>query len=138
MEEECTFVREDLDNYMPKMFKGMHKSYMLTKIFDDEIQKKWKPEIGDVIVGPTGNIFIISNVDHLDETLGGDLCFYGGHLCNRDGGNTLDDVTCHTMNEKGKWIGWNRRGELEVMDKLGHSKYSHFRFVPYPHETNRM
>jgi len=138
MENEPVFDRETLEFHMPEIFKGMHKSYMLTKMFDEKIQKKWKPETGDVMVGSTGNIFVISNVEQLHEKLGGDRCYFYGHMCNRTGWNVLNETASHTMNKDGKWIGWSKEGELVEMQNYSHSKQSHFRFVPYPHEVNRM
>ena len=127
------FILEDLKFYLPDNFKGMSKQYLLGCIFDKEIQKMWKPKIGDVIVGITGNVFVISAKHELKEVLGGDLFFFGGGLCNRDGGCTLNETYSYTMNESGKWIQHTKGGFEEVNNNF-HSSFSEFRYIPYPHE----
>lgn len=131
------FVREDIEFYIKKSFKGLSKEYMLDTIFNENIQNKWSPEVGDIIVGCTGNIFVISSKDMLHETLGGVRFYFGGGMCNRDGGNTLDESYSSTMNESGKWIGW-RDGKLQEYTNCYHSSWKDFRFVPYPHEKERI
>lgn len=124
------FTFEDLEFHLPDIFKGMSKQYLLERIFDNETQENWKPKIGDVIVGVTGNIFVISSKHHLEETLGGDLFFFGGGLYNRDGVCTLNGTYSFTMNKSGKWI---QHTKEEVSNSF-HSSFSDFRYVPYPHE----
>lgn len=127
------FTKEDLEFFLPDSFKGLTKQYILDCVFNEDIQRGWYPREGDIIVGPTGNVFVISGKHHLTAQLGGDLFFFGGHLCNRTGGNILDDTACFTLNKDGKYYQYTARG-IEAYDKLGHSAFSHFRYVPYPHE----
>lgn len=98
--------------------------------FDEEIQKNWSPQLGDIIVGGTGNIFVISGVDDLHKSMGGKKYYFGGSSCNRDGGNILDSTYCYTANESGKYI-HPLDGEKE---NVYHSSIRNFRYVPYPHE----
>ena len=121
------FILEDLEFFLPDTFKGLSKGYILNVIFDDRIQNKWVPQVGDVIVGCTGNIFVISGEHDLVEQLGGKLFFFGGGLCNRDGGSVLNETYSSSMNKSGKWI-----NEFKV--NSSHSSWKDFRFVPYPHE----
>lgn len=115
---------------MPTSFKGLSKEYILECIFDKDIQKKWKPGKGDIIVGCTGNIFVISVTDRLHENLGGTRYYFGGGSCNRDGGCVLDSTFYYTANESGKYI-HPTKGEQE---NPNHSCIRDFRYVPYPHE----
>ncbi len=125
------FIKEDLEFYLnDKPFKGLSKEYIMEAIFNTDIQKNWNPQVGDVIVGCTGNIFVISVIDNLHEILGGKRYYFGGGSCNRDVGNILDSTFCYTANESGKYI-HPTKGEL---DNLYHSSIRDFRFVPYPHE----
>jgi len=125
------FNRENLEFYLNgKVFKGLSKEYILEAIFNNNIQKNWKPQVGDVIVGSTGNIFVISGMDKLHERLGGNIYYFGGSSCNRDGGCILDSTYCYTANESGKYI-HPLTGEKE---NLYHSSIREFRYVPYPHE----
>ena len=103
----------------------MNKKYLLSCIFNEDIQKNWKPNVGDIIIGSTGNVFVISGYHDLVESLGGKLYFFGGSLCNRDGGSLLHSTRCFTMNEKG----YNPN-----LDVYSISSFSEFRYVPYPHE----
>ncbi len=112
------------------LFKGLSKEYILECIFDNDIQNSWNPSVGDVIVGCTGNIFVISGMDNLHESLGGKMYYFGGGSCNRDGGNILDSTFCYTANESGKYI-HPLNGEE---NNFNHSSIRKFRYVPYPHE----
>jgi len=132
MEDE--FRKDDLLFYLPESFKGLSKEYIMNCIFDESIQKAWIPTVGDVIVGPTGNIFVISAYHHLHGTLGGNLFFFGGGLCNRDGGIIMNETYSSTMNESGKWYGYNNEGKVVEKPNSYHSSFKDFRFVPYPHE----
>lgn len=134
MKKDNEFVLEDIEFFLPQSFKGLSKQYMLDCIFDAQIQHNWVPSVGDVIVGPTGNVFVIGGKHKLHETLGGTLYFFGGGMCNRNGGNIMDDTYSSTMNESGKWIMWNDKGVLAEQENPYHSSYKHFRYVPYPHE----
>jgi hypothetical protein len=122
------FIKEDLEFYLPDSFKGLSKQYILDKIFNIKIQKNWKPSVGDVIVGFTGNVFVISGRHQFVPELGGDLFFFGGHGCNRDSNNKLNSTACYLMNEKGE------TSENCEYDTYNVSSFSDYRFVPYPHE----
>jgi len=125
------FIKEDLEFFLPnKPFKGLSKEYILEAIFNDEIQKKWTPQVGDIIVGSTGNIFVISGTTNLHERIGGKMYFFGGSLCNRDGGSALDSTCCFTANESGVYY-HPLYGEQQ---NLNHSSIRKFKYVPYPHE----
>ncbi len=126
------FNKEELDFYLPDSFKGLSKEYLMECIFDKVIQKQWKPSKGDIIVGCTGNVFVISNVEILHESIGGNRYYFGGGSCNRDGGNVLDSTYCYTANEIGKYI-HPITGEKQ---NPYHSSIRNFRYVPYPHERN--
>lgn len=132
------FNREDLEFHLSnKSFKGLSKEYILEKIFDDSIQKKWYPQEGDIIVGCTGNIFVISGSYKLHSSLGGEEFYFGGGTCSRDGGHILNETYCHTMNQSGIKYGWGKNG-IEEKEDCYHSSWRDFKFVPYPHELNRM
>lgn len=95
---KTSFNKKDLDFFLPDRFKGLTKEYIMDKVFDKSIQESWIPSVGDIIVGPTGNVFVISDVHSLDKKLGGTLYFFGGSLCNRTGGSIMDKTMCYTMN----------------------------------------
>lgn len=125
------FNRENLEFHLKgKSFKGLSDKYILEAIFNIDIQNKWQPQVGDIIVGSTGNIFVISGMDRLNERLGGNRYYFGGSSCNRNGGNVLDSTFCYTANESGKYI-HPLDGEQENLD---HCSIREFRYVPYPHE----
>ena len=138
-EKKLTFEIEDLKFFLPKSFKGLSQEYILDCIFNDKIQSKWKPQVGDLIVGGTGNVFVISGkhfisigYTHDGEPIEGDsLFFYADGLCNRDGGGILDDTHCSVMNESGN-------APEAIKDKLNCHSWKEFKFVPYPHENDRM
>jgi hypothetical protein len=119
------FNKEALEFHLPNNFKGLSKQYMIDCIFNKNIQEKWKPGIGDVIIGETGNVFVISDKHNLVEDLGGPIYMFGGYLCNRGGGCLMNSTACYLMNRDGV------NPDLEVYSV---SKFSAFRFVPYPHE----
>lgn len=119
-----------IEYFLPAYFKGLSKEYMMSCILDENIQKNWKPDVGDVIVGETGNIFVISAKEDLHESLGGTMYFYGGGSCNRDGGNVLDSTFCYTANESGKYY-HPTKGETT---NLYHTSIRNYKFIPYPHE----
>jgi hypothetical protein len=124
------FKKEDLEFYLPNTFKGLSKDYLLECIFNDEIQKKWNPNVGDIIIGCTGNVFVIGVKETLHESIGGTRYYFGGGACNRDGGNILDSTFCYTANESGKFYHL-LNGEVQ---NPYHSSIRDFRYVPYPHE----
>ena len=74
------FDRKELEFSLPDSFKGLSKEYILDAIFNTKIQINWKPQEGDIIVGCTGNIFVISGESNLVPELGGKLFFFGGLL----------------------------------------------------------
>ena len=130
------FNKKELEAYiLEDSFKRLSKQYILDCIFNEEIQNKWEPQEGDIIVGSTGNIFVISGYHDLAEELGGRLWFFGGFLCSRDGGCVMNSEGCYTMNRDGKWIDLVTREEQQ---NLYHAGMRDYRFVPYPHEKNRM
>jgi hypothetical protein len=132
------FIKEDLEFHIgKKTFKGLSTNYILEKIFDENIQKKWVPQEGDIIVGCTGNIFVISGKTQICDELGGTTYFFGGDFCDRDGDCFMESNYCYTMNESGIHYKW-KEGKAVTTKDLYHSSYKDFRFVPYPHETNRM
>ena len=131
-----TFNREELEFFLPDSFKGLSKAYIIDAIFNSKIQKNWKPQEGDVIVGCTGNVFVISGESNLVKELGGTLFFFGGHMCNRDGGIILNETACFTMNESGTWYTHTSEGIKPVWNN-SHSSWKDFRFVPYPHELEQ-
>lgn len=130
------FKKEKLEFHLPDNFKGMTKDYIMNVIFDKIVQSKWNPQIGDVIVGCTGNIFVISGEHNLVPELGGKLFFFGGGLCSRDGGYIMNETYAFTMNESGKWYAYGKNG-FEEKHNLNHSSWKDFRFVPYPHELSK-
>jgi hypothetical protein len=125
---------EKLTFLMPESFKGLSKEYMIDKMFNEEIQKNWKPNVGDVIVGATGNVFVISGHHHSSERLGGDKYFFGGGLCNRDGGMYLNETMSYIMNKDGMEYYWDEKGSVSKREDPYYSKFSDFKYVPYPHE----
>jgi hypothetical protein len=124
------FKKEELEFYLPETFKKLSKQYLIDNIFNEEIQKNWIPNIGDIIVGCTGNIFVISVVENLHENIGGTMYYFGGGSCNRNDGNVLDSTFLYTANESGKYY-HPIKGE---QSKVGHNSIRDFRYVPYPHE----
>lgn len=129
------FNKEDLDFYLPDTFKGLSKEYLMDCIFDEEIQNNWKPTVGDIMVGCTGNIWAISAYHKGHEKVGGDKFFFGGGLCNRDGGHFLDETYVNVMNADGMEYAFGDEG-FEKQNNPYYSKFTDFRYVPYPHEKN--
>lgn len=132
--DEEQFDKEKLNFFLPKSFKGLSKEYILDKLFDNEIQNNWNPQIGDIIVGSTGNIFVISNKHNSVEELGGTLFFFNGVLCNRSGGNILNETISSTMNQSGLWFYYDEQMIIKTKYNPYHTKIANFRYVPYPHE----
>jgi len=127
------FNKKDLEFYLPESFKGLSKSYILEKICDKKIQDSWIPKVGDIIVGRTGNIFVISGEHKLVEELGGTVYFFGGGLCSRDGSSFLNDTYSICLNKDGCKYSRTWEGIKKEYDSY-YSKISDFRYVPYPHE----
>ena len=125
------FVKEELEFHLSdRPFKGLSKEYIMEAIFNTNIQENWCPQVGDIIVGCTGNVFVISGLDRFTQSLGGNTYYFGGGSCNRDGGCALDSTYCFTVNENGKYI-HPIKGE---QPNMYHSSIRDFRYVPYPHE----
>ena len=115
-------------------FKGLTRDYMFDCINNNNIQENWIPHEGDIIVGTTGNIFVISGSHSLVAELGGDVYFFGGGYCVRDGGRILNGTYCYTMNKSGKWYTWDEKGKIIEKENPWHFSFSNFKYVPYPHE----
>ena len=114
------FIKEDIEFFLKETCKGLSKEYILDAIFNESIQAKWIPQLGDMIVGPTGNIYFISAIDQLSDKLGGTRYYYGGGMCNRTNGNELDETYCFTMNKDGVWKGWKDH-EIQEYKNYYHS-----------------
>lgn len=132
IQTETKFKKSDL-KYWLKPFNGLTKKYMMECIFDKELQASWKPKVGDLMCGPTGNIFPIAGKHHLHESLGGPVFFYAPTLCNRDGGNIMNSTHCSLMNETGF-----RPDAPFDWDVYTVSKFSDYRWIPYPHEHSAL
>lgn len=91
------FNKEELEFHLPPKYKNK----ILKQVFDKELQKSWIPQIGDYIVGKTGNVFVISSITTLNADLGGKLYFFGGGLCVRDGGCKMNSTYSSCFNERG-------------------------------------
>lgn len=118
-----------------KSIKGLSNQYILDAIFDKPTQAMWRPQVGDIIVGPTGNIFVIGASQMFYPEIGGEVFFFGGTMA-ASKGCTMDTPVCYTMNRGGRFMkpGTPKEGEYFP----GHSSWKKFRFVPYAHETGRM
>lgn len=127
------FDKESMDFFLPKSFKGLSKQYIMNAIYDKKIQANWKPQVGDIIVGPTGNVFVIAAYHQGHESVGGDKYFFGGGLCSRDGGCIMNETYSHVLTEDGLEYYYSDEG-IKTREHPYYSKFSHFRFVPYPHE----
>jgi len=137
------FEKEKLHQFLPNTFKGLSKAYIIKCIFDEKIQKEWRPGVGDIIVGETGNVFVISAKEELHQDLGGTRYYYGGSMCSRDGSNFMRSTMCYTMNESGKWYTWadvSDIGKFGIIEKENyyHTSYKNYRYVPYPHELTNV
>lgn len=126
-------IEQDLEFYVKYSAEqfDLDIEYIIDVVFHEEIQNNWIPKVGDLICGPTGNIFVISGKHHLHEDLGGTKFFYGGSLCNRDGGCLLDSTMCYTMNESGLVYRASSDGYVGE-EKSGHSSFHHYRWIPRP------
>ena len=130
MNQSCEeFDWKRIEFYLPVLFKNLSKGYMLDCIFDDQIQKKWKPKVGDIIVNSSGNIFVISSHYCFGEKFGGDTYYFGGGLL-FDNYKTY----CFVLNTDGMKYYYNENGEIKKEDNYFYSKISDYRFIPYPHE----
>lgn len=132
------FRRDKIKFFLPKSFKGLSREYILDCIFNKEIQSKWYPQEGDIIVTDTGNMYVISGEHNLVEELGGKTFFFGGGYCVKGEGHIADDTYCFTMNEFGVYYNYDSEGNIKPTDNLYHSSWKEFRFVPYPHELERI
>lgn len=127
---EAKFVKATLNHFLPDSFKGLSKPYIMDAVFNDEIQSKWGPQVGDVIVGSTGNIFVIGGVHRLSGDIGGDKYFFAPGLCNRGDGCFLDSTYTSVLNKDGK----KHEPAQPPKDDPFYSAFSEYRYVPYPHE----
>lgn len=125
------FIKEDLEFFLPVSFKGLSKKYILENIFNSKIQDSWNPKIGDIIVGCTGNVFIISAEHKLLEKLGGTIWMFGGFLTGSKGFRAI----AYTMNLDGLEYDFSCNKLKEYSPY--HSSIKDFRFVPYPHEISK-
>lgn len=129
------FNKETLEFHLPESFKFLTKEYILHCIFNKKLQSKWVPQEGDIIVTMTGNIFTIGTIVKRSSNLGGTLYLFGPNLCNRDGGNFLNETHCFSFNEDGLWYEHDIvENRIVAKEKLSHNSIHDFRFVPYPHE----
>ena len=118
------FDKEDLEFCLPDEFKGLSKDYMLNCIFSEKIQKSWiTPKVGDLIVTTTGNIFTISG-EHYGTF------FFGGFLQGRNS-RILSESSTFVVNFTGEL-------KRKINGKKTCSKFSEFRFIPYPHELKNI
>ena len=124
------FKKKSMAYFIDQGVKGLPKEYILDAIFDEKMQEMWHPQVGDIIVGSTGNVFVISGKQSFHEDIGGDVYFFGGTMAAMNG-CIMDTPTCYTMNHDGLFMHSRKKFP-------GHGSWHEFRFVPYPHETNRM
>lgn len=129
------FNEKSLDQFLPDNFKGLSKSYIMNCVFNNTIQKDWKPRVGDVIIGITGNVFVISASQTLVEELGGTVFFFGGGLRTSGNDGILNETYNYALNKTGKKFIRTSKGIDEVSD-MNYSRFSDYRYVPYPHELN--
>lgn len=130
------FIKKDLEFYLPENFNGISKNYILSTIFDSEIQNSWKPAVGNLIVGRTGNIFVISAKSELVKELGGTTFLFAGDFCNRDGGNIMNSTYSSVLNEDGLEYYYDAEDyyKIKTRENCYYNKFSDYRWVPYPHE----
>jgi hypothetical protein len=122
-------------------FNGLSKKYIIDCAFDNDIQSKWEPAIGNIILGPTGNIFVISGKHHTHESLGGDKFFFGGGLCNRDGGFVMNETYCNVLNKDGLEYYYDFNGDgmsIKSRENSYYSKFEDFRWIPYPYQLKKI
>lgn len=123
------FNKKDLEFYLPERIMRLPKKYVMECIFNEDIQKKWKPKFGDLMIGPTGNAFVISAVYPYHESIGGTMYFFGGGNYSRNGDGVMDSTYCYTANESGKYF----HPIKGVIPNSFHSSIRKFRYVPYPY-----
>lgn len=124
-----TFKKEDLEFHLPDTVMRLSKKYIMECIFDKKIQESWKPSFGDLMIGPTGNAFVISSVYPYHESIGGTMYFYGGGNCSKDSNGVMDSTYCYTANESGNYF----HPLKGIMPNPYHSSIRKFRYVPYPY-----
>lgn len=116
--------------------------YKLMCLKAKEIQKMWKPEIGDYIVSKAKyycdnaectenepcehcldmcNIYVISGTTKFSEEIGGQHWFYGGSWCARNGENVGNSTFCFIM---------TNNGESNLESKYYRSKKSKMLWLP--------
>lgn len=129
------FNKEDLEFYLnDDGIKGLSKEYILNCIFDKTIQRNWKPGIGDLIVGETGNIYTITSSFPFHESIGGEHFYFGGGMCVRDGGNFCNETYTMVLTKDG--IEYGRDGN-PVDFSTTYRSYKNYRYIPYPHELTK-
>ena len=135
MNQSCEeFNWRTIESFLPVLFKNLSKGYMLDCIFDDEIQKKWKAKVGDIIVNSSGNIFVISSHHCFNEKFGGDTYYFGGGLCDVNGSITTDKTYCFVLNNDGMRYYYDKDFKIVKENHSLFFKISDYRFIPYPHE----
>ena len=116
------FDREELEFYVDDhLMLGLSKEYILECIFDEEIQKKWYPRIGDLIVGHTGNIFAIGGSQRFHADIGGEVFFFGGTMAAKSGSCRMTEPMSYSMNRNG-----------DHFDSPYHSSWKNKRYIPRP------
>ena len=105
--------------------------HVIDCIFDKELQDKWVHRVGDLMVGCTGNIFVISGKHDLVEEMGGTVFLFGGQLCTSDGSCLLDSTSCYVMNKDG--LKYRATGDGYVGEySFNYSSFKEFRWIPRP------
>jgi 8-oxo-dGTP pyrophosphatase MutT (NUDIX family) len=141
------FTREKLERirWMINPIKGLPITYVFNCALNEEIQKNWKPQIGDVIFGPTGNFFVISGKHSLHERFDGDTYFFGGSFYAKNDSNILSELGCSALNKHGikfEYVDDSEYPEpFNKFEKNGgfgtYSAFYDFRYIPYPHELKK-
>lgn len=127
------FTEEDLKDII-RPIRGLSVDYIIKCALDQKIQKEWVPQIGDMILGITGNMFVISAVDEYAEEVGGTQYYFGGHKAWTICENKRKEIySCYVFNNDGvkyKLIDANFE-PLNYLESFGMSSKKDFRFIPY-------
>lgn len=126
------FNSAQLEIHIPDDVKqrwDVSKEYILDCVFHERMQEEWDPRVGDLMIGPTGNIWIISSKQNFCESFGGPMFFFGGNLCSRDGGCIMNETTCYTMNKDGFWYEW-KDGNIVKEKTPSHCGFKDMRWIP--------
>lgn len=128
------FERESLEFWLrddtAHEYRLPNAKYVLDVLFNEDVQKSWKPQVGDLFATHTGNIYVISGDHNLTEELGGRLFFFGGGMCTRGDGCIMDETYCYTMNKDGLSWHWGENGKRSTEKAHNHSAISKFRWIP--------